>query len=50
MPFYKVSVNKTTVDTYVVRADDDNLAFNRVRKGKAFCIHSTRWDLGSKYL
>ena len=42
MPFYKVSVNKTTVDTYVVRADDDNLAFNRVRKGKAFCIHSTR--------
>tara|TARA_R110000824_G_scaffold40676_1_gene121717 strand:+ start:539 stop:850 length:312 start_codon:yes stop_codon:yes gene_type:complete len=44
MPFYKVCVNKTTVDTYVVKADDDTHAFNRVRKGKAFPIHSTKLD------
>ena len=42
MPFYKVSVNKTTVDTYVVKAEDKDKAFNRIRQGKAFRIHSTK--------
>lgn len=44
MPLYKVCVNKTTVDTYVIKARDKNHAFNRIRKGKAFKLDSTKLD------
>tara|TARA_R100000781_G_C4076676_1_gene126320 strand:+ start:46 stop:360 length:315 start_codon:yes stop_codon:yes gene_type:complete len=44
MPFYKVSVNRTTVDTYVVKAEDKDKAFNRIRQGDAFRIHSNKLD------
>ena len=44
MPLYKVCVNKTTVDTYVIKARDKNHAFNRIREGKAFKLDSTKLD------
>jgi len=44
MPLYKVCVNRTIVDTYVIKAKDKNHAFNRVRKGKAFELNSTTLD------
>ena len=44
MPLYKVCVNRTIVDTYVIKAKDKNHAFNRVRKGKAFELNSTKLD------
>ena len=34
MPLYKVCVNRTRVDTYIVEAEDKDKAFNRVRQGK----------------
>jgi len=42
MPFYKVCVNRTIVDTYVVKAEDKDKAFNRIRQGDAFRIDSTK--------
>ncbi len=42
MPLYKISVNRTTVDTYVIKAEDESNAFNRVREGNAFLSNSTK--------
>ncbi len=42
MPLYKISVNRTTVDTYVIKAEDESNAFNRVREGTAFLSNSTK--------
>ena len=42
MPLYKVSVNRTVVDTYIVEAEDKNKAFNCVRQGKVYKVNSTK--------
>ena len=42
MPFYKVCVNRTMVNTYVIKAENKSHAFNRVRQGKAFPSDSTK--------
>ena len=42
MPLYKVSVNRTVVDTYIVEAEDKDKAFNRVRQGKVYVVNSTK--------
>jgi len=44
MPLYKVCVNRTIVDTHIIKADDENYALDRVRKGKAFTSDSTKLD------
>jgi hypothetical protein len=42
MPLYKVSVNRTVVDTYIVEAEDKDKAFNCVRQGKVYRVNSTK--------
>tara|TARA_R100000306_G_C4321884_1_gene115553 strand:+ start:412 stop:729 length:318 start_codon:yes stop_codon:yes gene_type:complete len=42
MPLYKVCVNRTRVDTYIVEAEDKDKAFNRVRQGKVYVVNSTK--------
>ena len=42
MPLYKVSVNRTVVDTYIVEAEDKDKAFNCVRQGEVYKVNSTK--------
>ena len=42
MPLYKVCVNRTRVDTYIVEALSLSSAFNRVRQGKVYVVNSTK--------